>query len=182
VHVFLFFKQTLGSYSRQVAADDLAGWKAWKEITDVIYRYCRALDRMDRDMATAVWHPAGTADYPGMFSGTGAGFVAWVFEQHLALVSHSHQVTNVLVELDGDRAASESYVTAALVAAGSGGLVERVVRGRYLDRWSQRDGRWAVDHRRYVHDVGPTRLAVGPTSATDGRRDTLDPSYDFLTR
>ena len=28
-----------------------------------------------------------------------------------------------------------------------------VARGRYLDQWSCRDGRWGVDARRYVDDI-----------------------------
>lgn len=26
------------------------------------------------------------------------------------------------------------------------------VRGRYQDRWSKRNGRWAIDHRQYIFD------------------------------
>jgi len=36
---------------------------ATQAITDVLHRYCRGLDRMDREMAESVWHAGGTADY-----------------------------------------------------------------------------------------------------------------------
>ena len=78
-------------------------------ITEVIYRYCRGLDRMDAEMVRAVWHPGGTADYGAdMFRGTGDEFVAWVWAAHAGMDRHSHQITNILIELDGDSAASES--------------------------------------------------------------------------
>ena len=131
---------------------------AKQAITEVIYRYCRALDRMDLDMAATIWHPDGTADYgPTMFQGTGAGFIAWVWEQHTAMQSHSHQISNVLIEVDGDRAASEAYVTAALrTESGPDAPIEIVSRGRYVDQWSRREADWAIDHRvlrRRLHHV-----------------------------
>ena len=49
------------------------------EIYDVLCRYCRGLDRMDKEMAYAVWHEDGTALYHGMYEGTGRGFVDWVW-------------------------------------------------------------------------------------------------------
>src|SRR5262245_65246648 len=95
------------------AVDELVAKQA---ITEVIYTYCRALDRMDWDLAHTVWHADGTADYgANMFQGTGAGFLEWVWTQHEGMMGHSHQITNVLVDvdIDGDRAASEAYVAAA---------------------------------------------------------------------
>ena len=35
---------------------------AKQAIREVIYRYCRGLDRMDRALALSCWHPGGTAD------------------------------------------------------------------------------------------------------------------------
>jgi hypothetical protein len=54
-------------------------------------------------------------------------------------------------------------------------------RGRYVDRWSRRDGRWAVDHRNYVDDLQRTETSP-ESSMTDGstatgRRDRTDPSF-----
>ena len=85
-------------------------------IRDVLSRYCRGLDRMDRPLADTVWHPEGTALYEGIFEGTGAGFLDWVWEAHANMDRHSHQITNVLIELDGDRATSEAYVTVVLLS------------------------------------------------------------------
>ena len=157
---------------------------AKQAITDVIYTYCRALDRMDWDLALTVWHTDGTADYgANMFQGTGSGFVEWVWAQHAAMMGHSHQITNVLIEVDGDRAASEAYVTAALRLESdeNATATEIVSRGRYVDTWSRRDGRWAIDHRRFVEDFTSTYqvTAMEPADATlrSSRRDREDPSY-----
>jgi hypothetical protein len=150
-------------------------------ITEVIYRYCRALDRMDVDLARSVWHPGGTADYGELFQGTGDGFIDWVWAAHAAMDAHSHQITNILIEVAGDRAASESYVTVALrTKPAEGAAVEIESRGRYLDRWSRRDGRWAIDHRQFVEDLQRVHDAppVGPGAS---RRDRSDPSYQVLS-
>jgi hypothetical protein len=160
---------------------------AKQAITEVIYMYCRALDRMDWDAALTVWHADGTADYgTHMYQGTGPGFVEWVWAQHAAMMGHSHQITNVLIEVDGDRAASEAYVTAALrlEADRNAQATEIVSRGRYVDTWSRREGRWAIDHRHFVEDFTTTSqvTAMEPADASQrsSRRDRGDPSYAAL--
>ena len=148
------------------------------EIRAQIYNYARGLDRMDRQLATRVWHADGTADYIGTYEGTGAGFVDWVWPRHEPLVAHSHQITNVLIEVDGDTAVSESYVMASLHAQPTGDSAStRLVRSRYADTWSKRDGRWAIDHRIAITDFTTTHDATGPNQPTEGSRDRTDPSY-----
>jgi hypothetical protein len=163
--------------------DDIRELLAKQAITEVLYRYCRALDRMDRALASSIWHPGGTADYGDLYEGTGEGFIEWVWGVHAPLTGHSHQITNRLISVGGDRAVSEAYVTVALRAVTPEGAVwDSISRGRYLDRLSAVDGRWAIDHRQYVHDVGPTTV-IGteadrlPSSTT---RNLDDPSYAFL--
>lgn len=132
----------------------LAILAAKQEIAESLYRYCRAMDRIDRRMAREVWHPGGIADYGDIFQGTGAGFAEWVSDVHETLLARSHQVANILIEVDGETARSEAYVTVALqTRAAEGQPPDIIIRGRYLDRWSYRDGRWAIDHRSYVTDL-----------------------------
>jgi hypothetical protein len=160
--------------------DEMREVVAKQAITDVLYRYCRALDRMDRALASSVWHAGGTADYGGLYSGTGEGFIDWVWDVHTQFSSHSHQITNVLISVDGGRAVSEAYVTVALrLVAPDGAVSDSISRGRYLDRLTLRDGRWAIDHREYVNDVGPTTVTGSSADAlpSSARRSTEDPSY-----
>src|ERR1700754_4718883 len=85
-----------------------------QQITDQIYRYCRAMDRIDHELGYSIWHEDGTADYGHNFQGTGRAFIDHVCQQHAGLQQHSHQVSNIIIELDGDSAGSEAYVTATL--------------------------------------------------------------------
>jgi hypothetical protein len=150
-------------------------------ITDLIYRYCRAMDRIDREQGYAIWHPDGTADYgPEVYQGSGRGFVDQVCEQHARLLRHSHQVTNILIELDGDRAGSESYYTTALRMVRDGTAHEIRVWGRYLDTWSKRDGRWGIDHRIAIRDFDDIRAVTPMSEDARSRRDRDDPSYGVL--
>lgn len=149
-------------------------------ITGLIYRYCRAMDRIDPELGYTIWHADGLADYGATFSGTGHGFVDWVCEQHRGMQAHSHQVTNIILTIDSDKAASESYVTAALRLERSGQRVEITVRGRYLDRWSRRDNCWGIDERRYIQDFDEIRPVGETLLPGQGRRDRDDPSYAVL--
>lgn len=146
-------------------------------IRDVLATYCRAVDRIDAKLARSVWHKDGTAEYAGVFSGTGEQFVDFCLDAHLTFAAHSHQVTNVLIELDGDAAMSEAYVTARLRSNGDRETAaDLVVCGRYLDSWSRRDGRWAIDHRTFVTDISSSYDVIESVE-TGYRRDSRDPSY-----
>jgi hypothetical protein len=132
--------------------DGLDTLLAKQAITEVLYRYCHAVDRIDPVLGSQIWHEDGLALYDGVFEGTGPGFIDFVFEVHRNCDATSHQLTNVLIEVDGDRAESESYVTACIRAGG----VDVIVRGRYIDTWSCRSGKWRIDERRYTNDITQT--------------------------
>ena len=165
--------------NRTLDADDSVrgGAEAREAIRRQLYCYCRAVDRLDAPLGYGVWHDDGTASYGPMFDGTGRGFIDWVIEQHLALDNHSHQIANILISLDGDRASSEAYVTAALRMRQDDHLLHIDVRGRYLDRWALRDGRWAIAHRDYVHDFDDARVVTTTQAQGWGKRDREDLSY-----
>lgn len=131
----------------------LATLAAKQDITEALFRYCRAMDRKDRSLGRAVWHPDGVADYGQIFQGTGAEFVEWVTDLHETLAGTSHQVANILIDVDGAAATSEAYVTVAIRSETENAQRDVVRRGRYLDRWAYRDGRWGIEHRHYVPDL-----------------------------
>ncbi len=150
--------------------------EAKEEIRAVLARYCRAIDRMDKQLAYDVWHPDGTANYVGNFEGTGRGFVDWVWHVHTAMQRHTHQIANTLIEVDGDQARSETYVTVTLWPRDME-RVEISVRGRYLDSWSRREGRWAIDHRTHLVDLQSTHEASRAPASEASCRNTVDASY-----
>jgi hypothetical protein len=122
---------------------------AKQAITEVLHRYCYAVDRIDHQLGSEVWHPDGLAHYENIFDGSGQSFVDWVMEVHRSADATSHQLSNILIEVAGDGATSESYVTACI----RHGPHDVVVRGRYVDTWSRRDGEWRIDERRFHQDI-----------------------------
>lgn len=161
--------------------DRLAALADRQAIVDLIYRYCRAVDRLDVELGYSIWHEDGIADYDhGFYRGPGKGVIDLICAQHRQLLHHSHQVSNILVELDGDRASSESYVTASLRTMKAERLVQITVWGRYLDQWSRRNGRWGLDKRVSVRDFDEVREVTELKRYEAARRDRNDPSYLIL--
>ena len=153
-------------------------------IRDLIYTYCRAVDRLDVPLGHSIWHDDGYADYgQGYYQGPGKGVIDTICQHHLGLLSHSHQVTNILIELDGDDAGSESYVNASMRMEREGKLYHIGVWGRYLDRWQRRDGRWGLLHRVVVFDHQELRETEDmPDHGIPPARDRSDPSYRILVK
>lgn len=162
--------------------DDLAAIADRLAITDVIHHYCRAMDRIDPELGYGVWHWDGTADYGPIFHGSGRAFVDWACEQHRRMIAHAHRISNLLVQTDGETASSECYVTVHLRYDAGGQLEELTSHGRYLDRWSRRAGRWAIDRRTFVQDFDERRAVAATQLEGWGRRDRDDPSYEILLR
>ena len=152
-------------------------------ITDLIYRYCRAVDRVDIPLGHSIWHDDAMADYGADFyQGKGRGAIDHICAQHRRTLHHSHQVSNILIELDLDRAGSEAYAIASLRAYRDEKLFQMTIWGRYVDRWSRRNGRWGLDHRLAIRDFDEIR-EVTPLQHHDvARRDRSDPSYGALER
>lgn len=161
-----------------MSAIDVESLAAHLEITQVLQRYCRSMDRIDAELGYSVWHEDGIADYGSIFRGTGRGFIDWVCAFHRTLDGQSHQLGVPLIQVHGDRAVSETSVTAALLFTKGGRQQMSAGRARYLDRWSRRNGRWAIDERRAVPDFSvTTRVDV---LWGEGKRDRSDLSYTLL--
>ena len=150
-------------------------------ITDLLYRYCRAVDRLDVPLGHSIWHEDGIADYgEGFYQGDGRGVIDLICTQHRGTLHHSHQLANILIELDGDRAGSESYVTATLRLQRGDRLMQMMVWSRYIDRWSRRDGRWGLESRIAIRDFDEVREVTEMQRHAVGARDRSDPSYTVL--
>ena len=137
-------------------SDRLARLADRAEITEVLARYCRGVDRCDEATLADVYHPDATDDH-GTFTGPAREFAAWAVQGAREFWHSSHHsVHNVVIDWTGaDSAEVESYVLAFNRRRGDGGTdgpVE-VFAGRYLDRFERRDGHWKISHRRALRDV-----------------------------
>jgi len=140
------------------------------------------VDRLDVPLGHSIWHEDGIADYGADFyQGDGRRVIDHICAQHLHALHHSHQVSNILIDLDGDRAGSEAYAIATLRARRGEQLIQMTIWGRYVDRWSRRRGHWGLDHRLAVRDFDEIREVTPLQNHLVGRRDRSDPSYAALT-
>jgi hypothetical protein len=150
-------------------------------IRDLVYTYCRAVDRIDVPLGHSIWHDDGVADYgAGYYVGPGRGVIDVICASHAHLLSHSHQVTNILIDLDGDRAGSESYVSGTMRMERDGRLMHMEVWARYIDAWEKRGGRWGLARRVVVYDHESIREVTPMGQEIRSTRDRTDPSYSVL--
>jgi hypothetical protein len=166
------------------------------QITDVIHRYCRGLDRMDKALTLSCWHSGGTDDHGKLYAGSAEGFVEWVWPVHEKMIATRHMITNIQIVLDGDLAGSEAYASLILRVPMAGAVYDCFFQSRYLDRFERIDGVWKIRHRLQVRDsaryekVGATsEPPAGPPlivpSNPEGvaalaTRDETDPSFEIL--
>ena len=148
-------------------------------IQEQIYNYCRSVDRLDVPLGHGVFHEDSYADFPS-YKGPGRGWIDAVCVAHLDFLHHSHQVTNMLIHVEGESAGSEAYVTANLRQMEGERLINRMFSARYIDKWSKRDGRWAIDRRDCVVDFSELRDVTSLGSDERSARDHNDPSYGVL--
>jgi hypothetical protein len=132
-----------------------------QQITLALYSYCRAVDRVDRELGYSIWNEGATVDYgESIFVGSARGVIDWICTSHEQGVAHSHQIANIIVKFDGNRALSEAYINSAMRMSHEGDLLQVNTRGRYLDSWSRQDGRWGIDRRVFVCDFDEVHPAT----------------------
>jgi len=123
-----------------------------QKIREVVTAYCRAVDRMDRDLLLSCYHPDAIDDH-GFFVGTRVAFWDWVNHYHNnAQATHQHIITNHSCELNGTTAHTETYWMMAGMDAKDHGL--SIGGGRYIDRIEKRDGQWRIAARKCVAEWG----------------------------
>jgi hypothetical protein len=150
-------------------------------ILDCVTQFSRAVDRFDRELALAAFHPDAIADY-GPLVGSREALYDWAVVQAPQQISTHHYTTNHICEIDGDTAHAETYflyvcrrIDNTLWAAG----------GRYLDRLERRDGAWRISTRyataEWAGSIAETAVPFAdiPDVHTNGApsRDRTDPSY-----
>jgi 3-phenylpropionate/cinnamic acid dioxygenase small subunit len=129
------------------------------EIQHVLYRYARAIDERDFDLLRQVFTPDATIHYdvPG---GVRLGFreaVEWLRGALQIFAVTQHVMSNPLIELDGDRARSTTYLTASHVQVKLDGAEACVVQGGiYHDQHLRTGLGWRIAARRLqaIYTVG----------------------------
>jgi len=165
------------------------------QIQDVLYRWSRAIDRLDYDAIRTVFHP-DAIDNHGAYNGGVDGLIAWIQERHKTIPFSMHSISNILIEFSApDTAIVESYsfvvqrypagagdslgALTGAIEVKAGAAVDVMAYGRYVDRFERRNGEWRILRRTVVIDS----MMLHEVSAKDpklqaqwtgGRRDKDD--------
>jgi SnoaL-like domain len=175
-------------------ADQLARFERLldrQDITDCLTRFCRGMDRFDRDLFLSAFHPSAEIA-AGDFVGGPADLYEWAHNMHeRGQIVTQHNLLNNTCDIDGDTAHSETYY---LYAARNLDESNWIAGGRYFDRLERRDDQWRIMLRTNVSS-GPEycrqcryRMPTCPTSestafqhGTEAIPPTRDPSSTVAT-
>ncbi|MDO8385376.1 MAG: nuclear transport factor 2 family protein [Polaromonas sp.] len=137
-------------------------------IQDLMYRWCRAVDRLDKQAMLDIFWP-GAIDSHGPYIGPAEGLVDWILVRHKPIRISSHFVGNMLIEFaTPDLALMETYVrtiqqyppdgkqSLAQLTGGAAGdpdsAMDMFTSSRYMDHVERRDGQWRVARRDLIQD------------------------------
>jgi hypothetical protein len=152
-----------------------------RAVRSTVLRYCRGIDRMDRELVRSCYHPDAT-DSHGSFEGGVEDYLAWVWRLLEHYTMTMHYIANQLVEPAGEgRARCESYGFAVHRAAGGPESDNLTTGFRFIDDFERRDGEWRIARR--VATTEWSRVDreddwwAWPSTFATGRRDRSDPVY-----
>ena len=139
-----------------------------REITDKLNAYAYGCDEPDIDALKNCFH-AESRHIRGSFDGYSCDYIDLIIRQRAELAYSSHHVCNIVVKLDGRRAVSSSRFSCHQRKGLAKGAMDRFVRGRWLDRWENRDGIWRIFDRLGIHDLDFTLPAPDDGALPDER-------------
>lgn len=158
-------------------------------ITDLVHTYARAADRHDHELMRSLYHPDAIDEHGHFFTGPAMDFIDRLPEIQKDMLTLHHNITSVILRLDGDRAEGEVYLLAMHQAQTPGGVIDVLIGGRYFDRYEKRAGAWKFAHRAVVADwayvAEPSAIRMDHpflAGALVGRPGPSDPSYAFFER
>jgi len=150
------------------AASEEADRRAIRELLEnwVVWR-----DAGDWDRFRTVWHPEGRM-MATWFQGTGDEFIRVSREGFERGVRILHFLGGIAVDVEGERAISQTKMTISQRAEVDGVVCDVVCTGRFYDFLEKRDGRWGIVLRQPIYEkdrIDP----IDPSAALALDRDLL---------
>lgn len=172
-----------------------------QEISDLLKRWCRAIDRLDLEAIRDVFHPDAVDDH-GSYKGGIDGLIAWIRDRHRDIPFSMHAITNCLIDfLNDDRAVAETYCIAmqkypaearesleklvGKLDVEEGLPLDMTIACRYIDVVTRRQSKWKIERRTVVFDsvsvVPGVRIPdPGASGWVTGKRGGVESERDFL--
>ncbi len=151
---------------RDTAAARLDRLEAKEAVTAILHDYARANDRVDEALLRACFWP-DSRHHHGGFDGTSTDFIGFALKILRTVKYTAHHISNVSVEVKGDRAFSECYYLAhhRRDAKTGGGEEDAFFEGRYIDILERRGGAWKIIQRRGLSDYSTVVPAATPIAS-----------------
>jgi SnoaL-like protein len=112
-----------------------------QDILDCLIRFCRGMDRFDRELFLSAFH-ADAVIAAGPFVGGPEALYDWASKLHEQGQSATHHnMLNHSCDIDGDVAHTETYY---LFVGRNRDETNWIAGGRYIDRLERRDGGWKI--------------------------------------
>lgn len=163
------------------------------EIEQLMYRHARSLDRMDAELMKSTYWPEAIEELEDNITGTfqwedkAWDFVPLAMKGFENFKVTQHRVSNILTELDGDKANTETYIMAYHVYTDENGVDQEYILGaRSLYKLEKRNGEWKIMNRSTILDWNINQPATANWSDkfTDKfrphRGDMKDDSYNYI--
>jgi len=152
-------------------------------IQEVLVQHSRGVDRADAAILRSAYWPEAEVAYGG-FNGNAHEFCEMLPNAIRKFARTQHSISNIAIDLRGDDARVETYVTAYHYSENASGPdQEMTYLGRYLDRMQKRGDVWKMIHRQVVMDWNQNAIVTavwsGPPFEGLARGDRCpdDPSY-----
>ena len=153
------------------------------EITAVLNRYCRGVDRADAELVRSCFHDTAQEVRGDRVLDRNEFVDLLMVRTRQRYKSVMHHIGNTWFDFRGDDDVRvETYVVAHSIGVDqSDPRFNRSVGVRYVDDFSRRaDGVWRIADRAVVTDWVHTEALELPTEGLRGTRDRSDPSYQSL--
>jgi SnoaL-like domain len=118
-----------------------------QDILDCLNRFCRGMDRFDRDLFLSAFHTDATIA-AGVYVGGPNALYDWAQDLHnQGQVATQHGMLNHFCEIEGHTAHTETYY---MFVGRNRDDSNWIAGGRYIDRLEKREGVWRIALRTNV--------------------------------
>lgn len=135
-------------------------------MSEVLLNYARGIDRVDEALVRSCFWPESTHKHGG-FEGSSSDFVNFAMKIVRTTRMTAHHISNISVQVKGDRGLSECYYLAhhRRDRKAGGGEEDALFEGRYLDLFQRRAGVWKIIRRRGLADWTPAPIPASQNFA-----------------
>jgi hypothetical protein len=158
-------------------------------IYEVLCRYCRGIDRLDKDLVLSCFVDDAPDTHLGLggkvYEGTIEEYLEGEFETwRLVIAGVMHYIMNFSCEVEGDFAIAETYQMSTTWGVDpTDPRTNMQNSNRYIDRFERHDGEWKIAERKLMRnytyvETRPAEFADRVNGWLPSARDRTDPVYE----